>query len=54
MTRAADFRLINHACAEHRSRWWDGSQARLTVPTFLQENPASNRAAARRNATQRP
>lgn len=43
MTRAADFRLINYACAEHRSRWWDGSQARLTVPVFLQEEPRNER-----------
>lgn len=40
MTRAAEYRLIHHAVAEQRSHWWDGSQSRLTVPTFLQEEPS--------------
>ena len=43
MSHAQDFRLINTAVAEHRSHWWDGSQARRTVPTFLQEEPSHER-----------
>lgn len=39
MSHARTFRLINTAVAEHRSHWWDGSQARRTVQTFLQEEP---------------
>ena len=38
MTHARTFRLINAAVADQRSRWWNGSQARLTVPHFLQED----------------
>lgn len=38
MTHAREFRLINAAVAEHRAHWWDGQQARLTIPHFLQED----------------
>ena len=37
MSYAAEYRLINAAVAEQRSRWWSGTQARTTVPTFLQQ-----------------
>ena len=37
---ARDFRLINAAVAEQRSQWWNGHQARATVPTYLQEEPS--------------
>jgi hypothetical protein len=43
MTRAAEYRLIAHAVAEQRSLWWNGQQARATVPTFLQEEPSHER-----------
>lgn len=46
MSRAAEYRLMNHAVAEHRSHWWDGTQARLTVPTTLQEDHPHERARA--------
>lgn len=38
MSHAAEYRLIHHAVAEQRAHWWDGQQARRTVPTFLQED----------------
>ncbi len=43
MTHARTFRLINAAIADQRSRWWNGSQARATVPTYLQEEPSHER-----------
>lgn len=45
MTRAREFRLLNHVGSEHRSLWWNGQQSRATVPTYLQEEPADERAA---------
>jgi hypothetical protein len=63
MSHAREFRLINAASAEQRAQWWDGSQARSTVPTFLKEErenlrpnecrSAPRRAAPRRFAAQR-
>lgn len=44
MTQAQTFRLINRAVAEQRSCWWDGHQARATVPTYLQEDTPDERA----------
>ena len=44
MTHAAEYRLIAHAVAEQRSHWWDGSQSRLTVPVYLQEDHPHERA----------
>lgn len=38
MTHAREFRLTNAAFTEQRSHWWDGSQARLTIPAYLQED----------------
>jgi hypothetical protein len=46
MSHAREYRLMNHALAEQRSHWWDGHQARLTVPTTLQEEPSHERACA--------
>ena len=38
MTHAAEYRLIAHSVAEQRASWWNGQQARLTIPVFLQED----------------
>jgi hypothetical protein len=46
MSHAREYRLMNHAVAEQRSHWWNGDQARLTVPTFLQEEPSHERSPA--------
>lgn len=47
MSHTRTFRLMDHAIADQRSRWWNGEQARLTVPTFLQEEPSHERNRAR-------
>lgn len=46
MSHAREYRLINAALAEQRSHWWDGTQARLTVPTFIQEDHPHERTRA--------
>lgn len=43
MNHARRFRLINAAVTSQRSIWWNGEQARATVPTFLQEEPSHER-----------
>lgn len=43
MTHACEYRLINAAVADQRAQWWNGSQARPTVPTFLQEDIPNER-----------
>ena len=43
MSAARTFRLINRAAADHRACWWNGHQARATVPTYLQEELSHER-----------
>lgn len=43
MNHARTYRLINRAAANHRACWWNGQQARLTIPHFLKEDIPNER-----------
>ena len=43
VSHAREYRLINRAAADHRACWWNGSEARLTIPVFLQEDIPNER-----------